>query len=111
MGDDWGEGQSLTLIVAIPVIIAFYIGIAVIDNPTSTLAVWSSIFPLFSPIVMPARIVFDPPVIQIVTSVLVLILTCVLFIWISGRIYRIGILMYGKKTTLKDFVQWMFRKD
>ncbi len=111
MGDDWGEGQSLTLIVAIPVIIAFYIGIAVIENPTSTLAVWSSIFPLFSPIVMPARIVFDPPVVQIITSVIVLILTSILFIWISGRIYRIGILMYGKKTTLKDFVQWMFRKD
>jgi ABC-2 type transport system permease protein len=111
MGDDWGEGQSLTLIVAIPVIIAFYIGIAVIENPTSTLAVWSSVFPLFSPIVMPARIVFDPPVSQIVISILVLLLTCVLFIWISGRIYRIGILMYGKKTTLKDFVMWMFRKD
>lgn len=111
MGDDWGEGQSLMLIITIPVIIAFYIGIAVVENPTSSMAVWASMFPLFSPIVMPARIVFDPPLIQIVASIVILLLTCIFFVWLSGRIYRVGILMYGKKTTLKDFLQWMFRKD
>ncbi len=111
MGDDWGEGQSLTLIVAIPVIIAFYIGIAVIENPTSSLATWSSMVPLFSPIVMPARIVFEPPISQVIASIVILFLTCIFFVWISGRIYRIGILMYGKKTTAKDFVLWMFRKN
>lgn len=111
MGDDWGEGQSLTLIVAIPVIIAFYIGIAVIENPTSSLATWSSMVPLFSPIVMPARIVFEPPLSQVIASIAILFLTCIFFVWVSGRIYRIGILMYGKKTTLKDFVLWMFRKN
>lgn len=111
MGDDWGEGQSLTLIITIPVIIAFYIGFAVVENPTSTLAVWASMFPLFSPIVMPARVVFDPPIIQVVISVVILILTGIFFTWVSGRIYRIGILMYGKKTTIKDFAKWMFRKD
>ena len=111
MGDDWGEGQSLTLIITIPVIIAFYIGFAVVENPTSTLAVWASMFPLFSPIVMPARVVFDPPIIQVVISVVILVLTGIFFTWVSGRIYRIGILMYGKKTTLKDFAKWMFRKD
>lgn len=111
MGDDWGEGQSLTLVVSIPVIIAFYMGVAVVENPTSSMAVWSSMVPFFSPIIMPARLVFDPPLIQIIISIAVLILTCILFIWISGRIYRVGILMYGKKTTLKEFVQWMFRKD
>ncbi len=111
MGDDWGEGQSLTLIVAIPVIIAFYIGIAAVENPSSTMAVWASIFPFFSPIVMPARIVFDPPVTQILLSISVLMLSCFFCIWLSGRIYRIGILMYGKKTTFREFIQWMFRKD
>ncbi len=111
MGDDWGEGQSLTLIITIPVIIAFYIGFAVVENPTSTLAVWASMFPLFSPIVMPARVVFDPPLLQVIISVLILVLTGIFFTWVSGRIYRIGILMYGKKTTVKDFMKWMFRKD
>jgi ABC-2 type transport system permease protein len=111
MGDDWGEGQSLTMIVVIPVIMAFYVGIAVIEDPNSSLGVFASIFPLFSPVVMPARIVFEPPLWQILLSVTLLIGTCVLFIWISGRIYRAGILMYGKKTTLKELVKWMFIKE
>ncbi len=111
MGDDWGEGQSLTLIVAIPVMVAFYIGIAVVQNPSSSLATWSSIVPLFSPIVMPARLVFEPPMWEVVTSVVVLFLTSIFFVWMSGRIYRIGILMYGKKVGLKEFATWMFRKN
>ena len=111
MGDDWGEGQSLTMIVVIPVIMAFYVGIAVIEDPNSSLGVFASIFPLFSPVVMPARIVFEPPLWQILLSVTLLIGTCILFIWISGRIYRAGILMYGKKTTLKELVKWMFIKE
>jgi len=111
MGDDWGEGQSLTLIIGIPVILAFYMGIATIENPNGTLAHWSSMFPLFSPVVMPARAVFDPPTWQIWLSLGILILTCWFFVWISGRIYRVGILMYGKKTTLMELVKWIFRKD
>lgn len=111
MGDDWGEGQSLTLIVVIPVIMAFYIGIAVIEDPNSSLGVFASMFPLFSPVVMPARIVFDPPLWQILISLALLIGSCWFFVWISGRIYRAGILMYGKKTTLRELVKWMFIKD
>jgi ABC-2 type transport system permease protein len=111
MGDDWGEGQSLTMIVVIPVIMAFYIGIAVIEDPNSSLGVFASIFPLFSPVVMPARIVFEPPIWQILLSLTLLIANCWLFVWISGRIYRAGILMYGKKTTLRELVKWMFIKE
>ena len=111
MGDDWGEGQSLTMVVVIPVILAFYIGIAVIEDPNSSLGVFASIFPLFSPVVMPARIVFEPPMWQILLSLFFLLCTCWLFVWISGRIYRAGILMYGKKTTLRELVKWMFTKE
>ncbi|MCH2045547.1 MAG: ABC transporter permease [Saprospiraceae bacterium] len=111
MGDDWGEGQSLTLIIAIPVMIAFYMGVATIENPNSSLALFSSMFPLFSPVVMPARIVFDPPLWQILLSLGLLIATCLFFIWISGRIYRVGILMYGKKITVKEMAKWIFRRD
>ncbi len=110
MGDDWGEGQSLTLIVTLPIVV-FYIGISAVENPMSTMAVWSSMFPFFAPIVMPARLVFDPPMWQIAASIIILILTCLALIWLSGRIYRVGILMYGKKTTFKEFIQWIFRKD
>lgn len=111
MGDDWGEGQSITLIVTLPIIIAFYIGISVVNNPNSTMAVWASFVPIFAPVIMPARVVFDPPMWQIILSIVILVFSCIFFIWLSGRIYRVGILMYGKKTTFKEFVQWIFRKD
>jgi ABC-2 type transport system permease protein len=110
MGDDLGEGQSLTLPITIPVLLAFYIMIASVESPNSSLAVWSSIFPLFSPIVMAARIPYDPPVWQILLSLLLLVGTAIGLVWVSGRIYRVGILMYGKKVKFKELVRWMFVK-
>ena len=110
VGDDIGESQSLTLPISIPVLIAFYIMMVSIRSPHSTLSVWASIFPLFSPIVMPARLAFDVPWWQIALSVVLLAGTVILFVWISARIYRVGILMYGKKVTFKELVKWMFYK-
>jgi ABC-2 type transport system permease protein len=111
VGDDQGEAQSLTLPITMPVILAIYIMIAAIRAPDSSLAVWASIFPLFSPIVMPARLAFNPPAWQIALSVVFLILTVVFFVWLAGRIYRVGILMYGKKVTFKELGKWMFYKN
>jgi ABC-2 type transport system permease protein len=111
MGDDLGEGQSLTIPITIPVIIAFYIMIVAIEAPNSSLAVWSSIFPLFAPIVMPARLAFSPPIWEVVLSVVSLGLTSIFFVWLSGRIYRVGILLYGKKVTLRELGKWMFYRD
>lgn len=108
MGDDYGEGQALTIPITIPVILAFYIMFVTLENPNSSLAIFSSIFPLFSPIVMPARLAFDPPVWQILLSVLVLAGSSIFFIWLSGRIYRVGILLYGKKVTLRELGRWIF---
>ncbi len=110
VGDDIGDSQSLTLPISIPVLIAFYIMMVSVRTPHSTLAVWASIFPLFSPIVMPARLAFDVPWWQITLSLVLLLGTVVFFVWLSGRIYRIGILMYGKKVTLKELGKWMFYK-
>lgn len=111
IGDDIGESQSLTLPISIPVLIAFYIMMVSVRTPHSTLAVWASIFPLFSPIVMPARLAFDVPWWQIALSLVLLMATVVFFVWLSGRIYRVGILMYGKKVTLKELGKWMFYKN
>lgn len=111
MGDDLGEGQALTLPITIPVLLAFYIMFAAVQAPNSSLAVWSSIFPLFSPIVMPARLAFEPPMWEILVSVVVLIATSIFFVWLSGRIYRVGILMYGKKVSFKELGKWLFYKD
>ncbi|MFZ4544016.1 MAG: ABC transporter permease [Saprospiraceae bacterium] len=111
IGDDTGEAQSLTMPITIPIILAIYIMFHAIRQPDSSLSVFASIFPLFSPIVMPARLGFNPPAWQIIASMALLILTVLAFVWLAGRIYRVGILMYGKKLTFKEMVKWMFVKN
>lgn len=110
MGDDLGEGQALTIPITIPVILAFYIMIAALRAPNSSLAIWSSLFPLFAPIVMPARLPFDPPWWQVVVSLLLVIGFSVLLVWVAGRVYRVGILNYGKKGTLGDLRKWFLSR-
>ncbi len=110
-GEDLGEGQSLMIIVTTPILLAFYIMFVAVRAPQSNLAIWASIFPLFSPIVMPARLAFHPPAWQILLSLASLAVACYGFVWLSGRIYRIGILMYGKKATLKELSKWIFYKE
>ena len=110
MGDDMGESQTLTIPITIPVILALYIMLAAIQNPNSSLAVWSSIFPLFAPIVMPARLAFEPPLWQIVASLVSVFLFSALMVWMASRIYRVGILNYGKKSTLRDMGKWVTAK-
>ena len=111
VGDDLGESQSLTLPITIPVLLAFYIMFAAVRAPQSSMAVFGSIFPLFSPIVMPSRIVFDVPAWEIAVSMLLLLVTTIFMVWLAGRIYRVGILMYGKKASFKELRKWMFYKD
>lgn len=109
MGDDYGEGQALVLPVTIPIILAFYITAFVgMRNPDSNLMVFSSMFPLFSPIAMPFRMAFDPPWWQLALSLVLVVAAAVFFVWLAGRIYRVGILLYGKKVTLKEIGKWMF---
>lgn len=110
MSDDLGEGQALTIPITLPVIMAFYIMFVAVRAPHSNLAIWSSIFPLFSPIVMPARLAFNPPLWEIIVSILVLGLSCIFFVWFSARIYRVGIFMYGKKVSFKELGKWLFYK-
>jgi len=108
IGDDMGEAQSLTIPITMPIIISFYISMVVVRAPDSSLAVWASIFPLFSPIVMPARLAFNPPLWQLALSMILLIATTLFIVWISAKIYRVGILMYGKKASFKELWKWMF---
>jgi len=110
MGDDMGEGQQLMMPIFIPVILAFVMLQGVLTNPNGGMAVFGSIFPLFSPILMPARLAFNPPVWQIILSIVLMVLTCIFFAWLAGRIYRIGILMYGKKVNFREVGKWIFYK-
>ncbi len=108
MGDDMGESQSLSMVAMAPIILSIILISPIIENPTSALARWMSIFPLFSPVLMPARLAFEPPLWELLLSMVMLAGSAVFFIWLSGRIYRVGVLLYGKKATLKEMVKWTF---
>ncbi|TAN11926.1 MAG: ABC transporter permease [Chitinophagaceae bacterium] len=108
---DMTESQALTLPITMPLVISFLIMFNAIQQPNSPLAVFCSIFPVSSPLVMMARIPFGVPWWQLALSILLLIVGILLTIWIAGKIYRTGILMYGKKVTLKELGRWAFRKE
>lgn len=99
-------GQFM-LPVTVLMVFALYAGLFSIENPDGPLAFWCSIFPLTSPIVMMIRLPFGVPLWQELLSILLLYLSAVFMIWISGKIYRVGILMYGKKPSLKELVKWV----
>ncbi len=93
--------------VVLIMMFGIYAAMGSIENTNGPLAFWASIFPLTSPIVMMVRIPFNVPLWQEVLSLSLLFATSLVLVWISGRIYRIGILMYGKKPTIKEMVKWM----
>jgi ABC-2 type transport system permease protein len=109
VSEDPQEAQKMTLPITMPIILAFVIMNKALVDPNSTMAVVGSIVPLTSPIVMMARISYDVPVWQLVASMLALVISFVFMTWMAGRIYRIGILMYGKKPSWKELMKWAFR--
>ncbi|RYY47171.1 MAG: ABC transporter permease [Chitinophagaceae bacterium] len=110
VSEDQQEAQQLVFPVLMPIILGFVIMTQSINNPHSSLAVFGSLFPLTSPIVMMGRITYDIPVWQLLTSMLLLVGCFLLFTWITGKIYRTGILMYGKKPSWKEMMKWAFKK-
>ncbi len=109
IGDDMAEGQSLTFPIMLPIIISIMILFPALEDPNGGIAVFGSIFPLTSPIIMPARAAFDPPMWQLLVSIALLIASCAGVVWLSGKIYRAGILLYGKKLSLKNL--WQIIRD
>ena len=79
-------------------------------SPEGSLAFWASIIPFTSPVCMLARLPFSPPIWQVILSMFLLVLTTIGAIWVGAKIYRTGILMYGKKVTLKELVKWLTYK-
>ncbi len=109
--DDQQETQQLIFPILMPIILGFVIMTKAITDPHSSLAVFGSLFPLTSPVVMMGRITYDVPVWEIVLS-MVLLIACFLFLtWVSAKIYRTGILMYGKKPSLKEMWKWAVKKN
>ena len=100
------SNQFMTPIMIL-MMFAYFAGIYSMENPDGPLAFWCSMFPLTSPIVMMVRVPFDVPIWQAVLSVALLFATAIGTTWISAKIYRVGILMYGKKPTMKEIAKWV----
>ena len=105
--DNNTDSQQFTLPVTVPLIVAIISSFYIVNNPDSSLAVWLSMIPFTSPISMMVRIPFGVPIWQIVLSVVLLAGTFVLMTWIAAKIYRTGILMYGKKLSYKEIFKWL----
>jgi ABC-2 type transport system permease protein len=105
------DAQQMMFPVTMPLIFSIIILFAIAKNPEGPLAFWGSIVPLTSPVVMIARIPFGVPIWQIILSMTLLLATIFGTIWMAGKIYHTGILMYGKKVTLKEIGKWLFYKN
>ncbi len=105
--DNETETQQFMLPVTIPIILALMVAMGTMQNPESSLSFWCSMIPLTSPIVMMARIPFGVPGWQIVISMLLMVVTFGAFVWMAAKVYRTGILMYGKKTSWKEMWKWL----
>ncbi|MEL1241731.1 ABC transporter permease [Flavobacterium flavipallidum] len=106
--DNQTDSQQFLLPIIMPLVLSVYVGFfSVINDPNSTIAVAFSIFPLTSPIVMLMRIPFGVPFWQIAISILLLFGTFLLVVWFASKIYRVGILMYGKKPSWKELYRWL----
>lgn len=105
--DNETETQQFMLPVTIPIIIALMVAMGTMQNPESPVAFWCSLIPLTSPIVMMARIPFGVPYWQIFLSMFLMLITFWAFVWMAAKIYRTGILMYGKKTSWKEMWKWL----
>ena len=105
--DNEADTSQFMMPITIIVLFALYAGIYSAENPDGPLAFWCSMIPFTSPMVMMVRIPFDVPMWQLGLSLGLLVLTIVGTIWLSAKIYRVGILMYGKKPTMKEIIKWI----
>ncbi len=110
VNEDPQEAQSLMLPITLPIIFSFVIMTIAVQDSASPLAVWASIIPFSAPIVMMARIPFGVPWWQLGLSMVLLVLGFLGTTWLAGKIYRTGILMYGKKPSWKTMWKWAFHK-
>lgn len=109
--DNESDTQQFVFPVTLPLIAGIMIMVQAFQYPDSPIAVWGSIIPLTAPIVMMARIPYEVPWEQLVLSMSLMILTFLGAVWFAAKIYRTGILMYGKKVTFKEMLKWLWYKN
>ncbi len=105
------EAQQLMLPVTVPLIFSIIILFPVVKNPEGTLAFWTSMIPFTSPVIMMVRVPFGVPVWELLLSMSILLASIWGTIWAAGKIYRTGILMYGKKANFKEIIKWLFYRN
>ena len=105
--DNETDTQQFMIPITVPLLLGLFVAMGAFQNPDSSLVFWCSFIPFTSPMVMMARIPFGVPAWEIVVSMVLLILTFIGTAWLAARIYRIGILMYGKKPTYKEMLKWL----
>ena len=105
--DNETETQQFTMFAIIPLMLGMYGSFTIMKNPEGPLGFWLSMVPFTSPVAMVARIPFGVPIWQIALSVSLLLLSTILMIYIAGKVYRVGILMYGNKATAKELWKWI----
>ncbi|OYU95028.1 MAG: ABC transporter permease [Bacteroidetes bacterium B1(2017)] len=109
--DNETDTQQFMMPITLPLIFSIALAQTVINSPNSSLSVWLSMIPFSSPVIMMVRLPFGIPTYQIIASMVCMILGFLSTVWFAGRIYRIGILTYGKKPTYKELFKWLFRKN
>lgn len=105
--DNEADSQQFMMPITIPIIFSFVMAQYVISNPEGPLSFWLSIIPFTSPIIMMVRIPFGVPMWELALSMVMLVIGFVSTTWLAGRIYRTGILMYGKKINYKELWKWL----
>ncbi|HNQ67046.1 MAG TPA: ABC transporter permease [Bacteroidales bacterium] len=109
--DNETDTQQFMLPITIPLILGIIVMVSAINNPSGSLSYWFSIIPFTSPIVMMVRVPFGVPIIDLVISMSLLVLTFIFMTWFAAKIYRVGILMYGKKVNYKELWKWFKYKN
>ena len=109
--DNETDTQQFMMPITIPLILGLFVAMGTFQNPESSVAFWFSFIPLTSPIVMMARLPFGVPYWELVLSMTILVLTFLGTTWLAAKIYRTGILMYGKKPTYKELWKWLRYKN
>lgn len=108
--DSVQDGQQFNSIIMMPIIISIIVMMSVFNDPNSPLAVWSSMIPFTSPIVMMARIPFGIPTWEIILSLVLLYTTFLFTTWLAAKIFRVGIFMHGKRPSWSELWQWVRSK-
>lgn len=109
--DSEADTQQFMLPITLPMVLGLFVMMSAMKNPNGSLAYWFSLIPFTSPIVMMARIPYGVPYIDLAISMVLLVVTFVLTTWFAGKIYRVGILMYGKKVSYKELWKWFRYKN